>query len=203
MNNGNIFLSPSFSTPSRVTLFDDPEDDLFDGRIGDDDQEWPRVLVRLEIKPEQTVIQNSEAILEKTDLEASTGRKEQADHRVSTRYDHTIQNDTHSESKIEGYPPICEQVDEDFRIQIVKTNEFDKDFKDSVFEQTISLNQTPNSCGGKDVGLLGKDNRRDTGKEERLTMSPASPISIHDSRNMSQINETFAKNVYYYDTSWV
>jgi hypothetical protein len=34
---------------SRITLFDDPEDDIFDGEIGEDDKETPRVYVMFAI----------------------------------------------------------------------------------------------------------------------------------------------------------
>ena len=49
----------------RITLFDDPEDDIFDGDLEQDDYEFPRVFITFSIENE-TIIKQEE---EKTTLE--------------------------------------------------------------------------------------------------------------------------------------
>jgi len=46
----------------RITLFDDPEDDIFDGEIGEDDEDWPRVLMSFTVTTleTQSIIQEAE-----------------------------------------------------------------------------------------------------------------------------------------------
>jgi hypothetical protein len=53
INISKYFLGPStlFNHPYKqwLTLFDDPEDDEYDGNLGEDDEDFPKILVTLTV----------------------------------------------------------------------------------------------------------------------------------------------------------